>query len=224
MKKNLCIVAPHPDDEILGCGGLIYNLKSLFSISVIYVTNISNDNSFDSKKKLSRELEIKKIKKNCNFVNSIKFDFMPSSLSYANINRLIENFRNIFDQIRPNIILIPNVNDAHSDHFFSNRAAVSSLKVFRAPYVDKIYSYEVLSETNFGAIPFKPDTYFNIGKNGIEFKLKNMKIYKSELKKHPFPRSLDSIKSLSIIRGSEAGYEYAEGFMTIFKKNDKSNF
>ena len=111
---------------------------------------------------------------------------MPSSLSYANINRLIENFRNIFDQIRPNIILIPNVNDAHSDHFFSNRAAVSSLKVFRAPYVDKIYSYEVLSETNFGAIPFKPDTYFNIGKNGIEFKLKNMKIYKSELKNTHF--------------------------------------
>ena len=52
----------------------------------------------------------------------------------------------------------------------------------------------------------------------LNLELNNMKIYKSELKKHPFPRSLDSIKSLSIIRGSEAGYDYAEGFITLLIK------
>ena len=42
-----------------------------------------------------------------------------------------------------------------------------------------------------------------------------MKIYKSEFKKHPFPRSIDAIKSLAILRGSQANFKYAEGFELI---------
>ena len=45
-------------------------------------------------------------------------------------------------------------------------------------------------------------------------------VYKSEIKKHPFPRSLKSIEALAILRGSESGFKYAEAFKLIIQKND----
>ena len=66
---------------------------------------------------------------------------------------------------------------------------------------------------------FTPNVYFNIT-NQLKDKLRLAKIYKSEFKKHPFPRSLESIKALAVLRGSESGYKYAESFKLILKKND----
>jgi len=54
----------------------------------------------------------------------------------------------------------------------------------------------------------------------LKTKLKLTRIYKSEIKKHPFPRSLEEIKALAVLRGSESGYKYAESFKLILKKND----
>ena len=66
---------------------------------------------------------------------------------------------------------------------------------------------------------FKPNTYFDISKN-LKKKLKMASVYKSEIKKHPFPRSLKSIEALAILRGSESGFKYAEAFKLIIQKND----
>ena len=78
-------------------------------------------------------------------------------------------------------------------------------------------AYETISETNFNFTnknPFYPNVYEDVT-GFIDKKIKIMKIYKSELKKHPFPRSVDSIKSLGILRGSQAGFKYAEAFELI---------
>ena len=78
--------------------------------------------------------------------------------------------------------------------------------------------YETLSETNFALKEtFVPNFFIDISKN-LNKKIKTMKVYKSEIKKHPFPRSVDSIKSLAILRGSQAGFKYAEAFKIIFSK------
>ena len=76
---------------------------------------------------------------------------------------------------------------------------------------------ETISETNFNFSKkntFCPNVFEDIT-NFLNKKLKIMKIYKSELKKHPFPRSLDSLKSLAILRGSQSGFKYAEAFELI---------
>jgi hypothetical protein len=53
-----------------------------------------------------------------------------------------------------------------------------------------------------------------------------MKIYRSELKKYPFPRSRESIRSLASIKGSESGYNYAEVFKLVLVRNslDKKSY
>ena len=75
-------------------------------------------------------------------------------------------------------------------------------------------TYETLSETEFGLGPhnaFRPNVFINI-EPYLEEKLKTISIYKSELKKFPFPRSLEAIRALAMLRGSTSGFGAAEAF------------
>lgn len=78
--------------------------------------------------------------------------------------------------------------------------------------------YECISETEFApALPekvFIPNYYVDISEF-IERKLEIMKIYKSEIAEHPFPRSLKNIKALAHFRGASVGVEFAEAFQLL---------
>ena len=80
--------------------------------------------------------------------------------------------------------------------------------------------YETISETNFNFIDknnFQPNVFIDISKF-INKKINIMKIYKSEINSHPFPRNEKAIRSLSIIRGSQSGYLAAESFHLVFER------
>ena len=80
--------------------------------------------------------------------------------------------------------------------------------------------YEVLSETEFNFIDkrgFKPNVFINI-ENYIDRKVEIMNIYKSEIGEPPFPRSEQNIRALANLRGSQCGYNAAEGFELIFER------
>ena len=83
--------------------------------------------------------------------------------------------------------------------------------------------YETISETNFknnfSKKDFEPNLWVNISKY-MNKKINIMKIYKGEIKKHPFPRSEKSIKALAMLRGSYSGFEYAEAFKIIKQLDD----
>ena len=96
-------------------------------------------------------------------------------------------------------------------------------KNFRFKFIKTILAYEVLSETNFNIqkkVFFKPNYYEDISKY-INKKVNAMKIYKSEIKKFPFPRSVTTIKSLARVRGSEIGSKAAEAFEILKDKLTK---
>jgi LmbE family N-acetylglucosaminyl deacetylase len=91
-------------------------------------------------------------------------------------------------------------------------------KSFRYPFVKKVMTYECISETEFGAaVPertFVPNYFVDISKQ-LRAKQEIMKIYSSEIGKHPFPRSLRNIEALATFRGATAGVEYAEAFQLL---------
>ena len=123
-------------------------------------------------------------------------------------------------EVKPNTIFAPFENDVHTDHQIISLAIQSSIKWFRHKYIEEVFLYETLSETNFNRMnseSFKPNTYYDITKF-LNSKIKIMKIYKSEILPHPFPRSEISIKSLAYLRGSECGFKAAEAFKLIYKK------
>ena len=219
--KKILIIAPHPDDETLGCGGTLHKFRNK-KIYWMILTKMSDTKIYTKKKITDREKEIRKVAKYLNIKNIINLNFEAATLNKSNFKDLIMKMSNEIKKIEPDTIFSPFLHDAHSDHFFCTYALNHILKTFRYPFIKQCYLYETLSETNQNYVKksfFRPNVYFNISKN-LRTKLKLAKIYKSEIKKHPFPRSIEAIKALAILRGSESGYKYAESFKLILKKND----
>jgi N-acetylglucosamine malate deacetylase 1 len=217
--KKILVIAPHPDDEILGCGGVLSLLKNQKKYWMI-ITRMNIKDGYSNIQIQKREKEIQKVSSSLNFRKVFNLGFRAANLKKNELNLLINKMKYIVELVKPDTIFAPYLHDSHSDHFYTTYALNHILKSFRYPFVEKCYLYETLSETNFNFIKkekFIPNTYFNIT-SFLQKKIQLMKIYKSEIKKHPFPRSVDAIKSLAIIRGSESNYKYAEAFKLIFEK------
>lgn len=211
------IIAPHPDDETLGVGGTILRrINTKNKVAWLIVTNISSNNK-NLKIVNERNKLINKVSKSYKFNRVFKLDLANSELDNINLKFLIEKISKIFKTFKPNEIFVPHPSDAHTDHKKVFQAISATTKVFRYPYIKRILSYETLSETEYGLTTHKnkkgfiPNYFVNIDKF-IDKKIKIAKIYKTEIKKHPFPRSIIGIKALASIRGAQSNNKFAEAF------------
>ena len=213
--KKLIIISPHPDDECLGLAGTILKKKSQgYKIVNIFITSLKNTN-FSQKIKDKQILEIK----NCHKI--LKID---TTLQKVGTKKIIEMISKIFKKEKPREVYLPFVNDAHDDHYISYKAGIACCKWFRNNFIKSVYSYETLSETHMANSKrkeniFYPNYFIDISKY-IKIKLKAIKAYKTQIKDHPFPRSLNSIKSLAAFRGSSSGFKYAESFEAIIIREE----
>jgi LmbE family N-acetylglucosaminyl deacetylase len=217
--KNVMVIAPHPDDETLGCGGIIQRFKhEKINVYWLIVTSINQSEDYTKKFIMNRELEINDVVNHYQFNKVFNLNFPTSMLDTIPFNNIVTGISAALSEVKPETLFIPYYGDIHTDHRIVFEACMSSIKWFRQKTIKKVMSYETLSETNFSNNiennTFNPNTYYDIS-NYIDSKIKAMNIYRTEIDKHPFPRSEDSIRSLAKIRGSESGYEYAEAFMLI---------
>lgn len=216
---NTVVISPHPDDETLGCGGtLLKHKKNNDNIYWIIVTELSEKMGFNKNQINNRQQEIKKVSKEYSFNRVFQLEYSAVSLDTIPLQNLIEDVSNIFKNINPEIIYLPFRNDIHTDHRVVFDVVISCTKSFRYPSIKRVLAYETISETEF-APPlneniFKPNCFSNIS-NFIDRKIEIMKIYKSEIREHPFPRSAKNIRALATFRGATAGIEYAEAFMVL---------
>ncbi len=215
MNNKVLIVATHPDDENLGCGGTLLKHKdSGDEIHWLICTETDSNNDFYN----IREKEIKEVGKLYKFDSISNLRLKTTQVDEYSMSELIGKISTIVKQIKPNIIYLPFKGDIHSDHRLIFLASYSCTKSFRYPFVKKIYMMETLSETEFSPSTkedsFIPNTFVNISKY-IDLKIQIMNVFKSEVSEHPFPRSEQSIRALNTFRGSTAGCDYAESFVLL---------
>ncbi len=220
MKKVL-VIAPHPDDETLGAGGTILKL-SASGAEVYWLIVTEQKKKYGISKKIieKRKKEILKVSNLFKFKKTFQLKLPANRLDTISLDVLIKKIKKICDQVKPELIFLPFEKDIHTDHFNVSRATQACIKSFRNPYIKKALAYEIISETNFNFMKgekFKAQTFFDISKF-LKMKIKICEIYKSEISKHPFPRSILSIKSLAKLRGSQSGFKAAEAFQLLFEK------
>ena len=220
MNKVL-VIAPHPDDETLGCGGTLFSHKHKNDqLYWLIVTNISEDNGWRKEVVIKREKEIDSVSKKYEFVKKYNLEFPTTSLNANSTVKLIDKISDIYRKIKPNIIYMPFINDVHTDHQIIAQSIQSTIKWFRYPFIKRVLMYETTSETEFNFVQgriFKPNVFVDISKY-IDTKVEIMKVYESEIGKHPFPRSKKNIRALATFRGSQSGFEAAEAFELVYER------
>ena len=217
--RNIVVISAHPDDEILGVGGtLLKHKKNGDKIYWLITTNIFENQGFSKERISSRQKEIKKISEALSVEKVFMLDYPTMSLSTSSLIEMVPKISKVFTEIEPEIVYCLNRSDAHSDHRITFDAVMACTKSFRYPFIKQVLMYECISETEFAPqLPekvFTPNYFVDIS-SFLEEKMNLMKIYESELGKHPFPRSLKNIEALATFRGASVGVEYAEAFQLI---------
>lgn len=214
---NVLIVSPHPDDETLGAGGTICRyINEGHKVFWLNITTMRNSGLFTEEVIQYREKQIRDIDKFYGFEKKYQLDFPTTKLEEINTSKAIEEISKIINEVKPEVIILPDYNDAHSDHKYVFDWCYACTKTFRYPYVKQVMTMEILSETDFGRPenPYLPNYYVDIT-DYMENKLEAIKIYDTELGEPPFPRSLKNIEALASLRGATAGVMYAEAFKVL---------
>ena len=215
MKNKILVVAVHPDDETLGCGGTL--LKHKYDGDEIYwliCTKMDENSDYYT----TRENEIKQASDAYKFDGVFSLGLNTMRVDEYSMSELIGKVSKVINEVKPNIIYLPFKSDVHSDHRKIFEASYSCTKVFRYPFIKKIYMMETLSETEFAPgvkeDAFMPNSFVDIS-NYLDKKIEIMKIFKSEIGEHPFPRSERNLRALATLKGATCGCEYAESFMLL---------
>ncbi len=217
---TIAVIAVHPDDETLGAGGtLLRHQQDGDVLHWVIVTTVKGIPQYAAMEH-TRDREIERVATRYGFQQVWSLGYPTTQLDQIPRGEIIAKVSDVLHQIRPDILYVPFYGDAHSDHRIIVEALHSATKVFRLPTLRAVRMMEVLSETNFalsGTLPFTPNYYVDITPF-LDRKIEIMKIYRSEIGVHPFPRSEEAIRALAVLRGSESGFGAAEAFVTLFER------
>ncbi|MEC8706768.1 MAG: PIG-L deacetylase family protein [Candidatus Thermoplasmatota archaeon] len=212
---KVLVVSPHPDDEVLGCGGTISkHVSNADSVDLCIVTRTFPPD-WPEEFHIKRLKEIAESSKLLGISNIHNLDFETVKLDTVPQFKINKALDEVLSNVKPDILYIPFKGDLHKDHRITFESSLVSARP-RGCFPKKILSYETLSETSWGSqiSPFIPNYFVNI-EGHLEKKLEAMKCYISELKDWPDQRSLESIEIQAKYRGSEVGYSAAEAFRIV---------
>lgn len=219
---KILIIAAHPDDEILGCGGTISRLinEGHTAFSLILGEGITSRYKKNEKNKIEQEKtklkeEMNKANKEIGIKKVFKFEFPDNKFDSIPLLDVVKKIEKVKKEVNPDIIFTHHKDDLNIDHRVAYKATITAFRPLKEETVRKIYSYEVLSSSEWNyPKKFNPNVFFDIS-NQIESKIKAMSLYRSEVRDSPHPRSLDSIKLKAKMWGTQVGLDYAEAFELV---------
>lgn len=222
MSKKILIVAAHPDDEVLGCFGTVSKLIKEGYEAYTLILGEGKTSRLDTRKVEENKEQLKILNdeiKKANDIIGIKkcfvYDFPDNRFDSVDLLDIIKVISKIKEEIKPDIIFTHYQNDLNIDHKITYQAVITATRPIENESVKEIYSFEILSSTEWQyPISFSPDVFFDI-QDTIELKLNAMQCYKSELCLYPHPRSLEGIELNAKYNGMRVGKNYVEAFKSV---------
>lgn len=213
---KILVIAPHSDDEVIGCGGTIakHALGGDEVCLCIVTKGYTPDWSEQFLKK--RPKEVKKANKILEIRKTYFLDFPTVKLDTIPQKKLNDSIFKVVTEVKPEIVYMPHKGDLNKDHRLVFEATLVATRPVGEHKVRKTLSYETLSETEWGnpIEAFIPNVFIDISET-IERKIEAIKAYESEMRPNPHPRSLEVVDALAKKRGSEVGVKFAEAFVLI---------
>ena len=213
-KNNILVIAAHPDDEMLGCGGSIIKLKKKCDIKVLFMTDGVSARKKNHKKILERRNSCEKLFKKLKIKKPVFLDFPDNQMDKVPLLEIVKKIERIIKEIKPHTIFTHYSDCLNIDHQITCKAVLTACRPIKNNTVKKILSFEIPSSTDWALYKdkqFQPNYFIDISKH-INEKINLIKFYKKELRNYPHSRSITGIKSLASIRGVSCGVKFAESF------------
>ena len=221
--RRVLIIAAHPDDDILGCGGYISKNNNKGEVFKVIFLAEGSTCRFSSKDEVAALNEViyrnNLAKKSLESLNISDYEFfnLPcgrlDQIDIIEINKIIEN---VVKEYKPSIIFTHSDSDVNNDHRIIFNSTLMATRPTQGSSVETIYSYEVLSSTEWSFVrSFSPNVFIELTEDDIENKWLALSHYVTEIKSYPFPRSKIGVEVLAKYRGMQSGFCYAEAFQLI---------
>ncbi len=201
------VVAPHADDETLGVGGTVHKLLELNKcVHLIICSHRSHDCDCDYSPVLDHYKSWYNLGQEDEKIDTVK---------------LIKQLEVVCEDIRPDVVFIPNRDDFNMDHQSVYKACQVVFRRYQPVAPKMILMYETPSSTTQSFNNnFHCNLYISLSYKQIEHKIKTFNHYKLEIRTYPNPRCKDGILTYAKFRGMECNSEYAEGFKIIYCRDD----
>ncbi len=216
------VIAPHPDDEVLGCGGTI--AKHVANGDEVYVSIVTKgcEPIFSTEQVEQVRSECRRADEFLGVKQTIFMNFPAAMLETVPRYEFNGAFIKLIQDIKPDMVYMPHRGDMQIDHKMTVDAAMVALRPKYQHVVKKIYAYETLSETGWDQAnttnEFIPTSYNEIT-GYLDKKIEAMKVFESQLAGYPNARSVAAIQALAMYRGSTININAAEAFCCIREIN-----
>jgi len=221
--KNVLVIAAHPDDEVLGCGGAIAkHADAGDTVSVIILAEGATSRGAvrDRNAAASELSSLAAAAEQANRilgVSSLKLhDFPDNRMDSVDLLDVVKVIEAAIDSCRPAIVYTHHAGDLNIDHRRTHEAVITACRATPEQVVKSLLYFEVASSTEWqtpGSAPaFTPHVFVNI-QSTLERKLEALKSYGSELRQFPHPRSIGAVEALARWRGASSGFVAAEAFV-----------
>lgn len=215
---RMLVIAPHPDDEILGAGGTIARFAAAGGDVTVLTVAAHMPPLYPREVHEQTVSEARAAHAIVGVRESIFFDNPAVLLGDIPVPRFNGAIKEVVDRVRPEVLLVPYY-DRHVDHrLVFDACMVAARPVGAGAAIKLVAAYEALSETHWNAPHlepnFTPNWCVDIS-DLIDRKLEAMRAYQSQLHPFPAPRSAEALRALALFRGSQAGFAYGEGFHII---------
>lgn len=226
-QKKLLIVAPHPDDEIFGCGGLIQRIKKGGGkVYVLYLT-VGTTKDFSKKGHSTLDERIREIEHVAKLMkfdgykiafpgdnHHLQLDALPQKVL---INEIERGEKISLEAIQPTTLAIPSAHDYNQDHRAANRASITATRPVPGKYKHFVptvleYEFPYFTWTHEVEKP-APNIFVSMNAKALDVKLKALALYKSQMKVKNGPISVEGALALAKMRGIHAGCDAAEAFV-----------
>ena len=221
---KVLVFAPHPDDEVLGCGGTIKKHSNNGDEVYVCIVTSGKPPVFDNEVAVKNGwphnlyLECMAAKKALGVKDYIFLELPCVLLEREPRNEINAKVLSVIDDIKPDIVYMPHFGDMQKDHLITAEAVMVAVRPKGNHIVRYVYSYETLSETEWNiphsANSFVANTFIDIA-DTLQDKLSALECYKSQVASFPNPRSVEAAEALAKYRGSTMGSRAAEAFALI---------
>jgi len=224
--KTILIVAAHPDDEVLGCGGVASRFSENGDLIHVLILGEGITSRKSERNLQFDNTELNRLKSEAKEASAIIgaksitiLNFPDNRFDSVDLLDIVKTIEKKIDEINPQTIFTHHAHDLNIDHQITFQAVITACRPMKNSCIREVYSFEIPSSTEWQSqtkdCAFLPTQYIEINKKHLERKITAMQRYTSEIREYPHPRSIKALKLLAEWRGVNIGANYAEAFEAI---------